>query len=55
MFRSEYYLTLPGDVKRHDEKLKIIDNTDPYILSKSDLSDDLNFFPELHLLIWLSI
>ncbi|KAJ8951191.1 hypothetical protein NQ314_007705 [Rhamnusium bicolor] len=43
---SEYYLTLSGDVKcRYDEKIKIIENIDPYTLGILDLSAYLSILP----------
>ncbi|KAI4455229.1 atp-dependent dna helicase [Holotrichia oblita] len=44
--RSDYYSSLSGDVKvRYDEKIKIINNVDPYILTPDYLSADFNLVP----------
>ncbi|KAJ8963022.1 hypothetical protein NQ317_006157, partial [Molorchus minor] len=48
MSRSEYYLTLSGSVKcRYDDKIKVIDNIDPYALGDLDLSADLSILPRV--------
>lgn len=51
MSRSIYYSNLNGDVKsRYDEKLKIIDNIDPYLLSPHELSLNVSDLPNITLM-----
>lgn len=51
MARSEYYLSLKGDVKsRYDSKLKIIDNVDPYSLGAYELTSNLSFLPTVSIM-----
>lgn len=51
MSRSDYYLTVTGDVKaRYYKKLEIIHDIDPYSLGDSELSRNLNIIPSVLLI-----
>ena len=48
MSRSVYYLSLSGDIKcRYDEKIKTIDNIDPYALVPQECSLDPGVLPNI--------
>lgn len=48
MNRSQYYLTLSGDVKcRYDQKMEIIDNIDPYAVPVRECNLDVFKIPNI--------
>lgn len=48
MLRSAYYYTFSGDIKcRYDQKLKIIDNVDPYSIPSHELVQDVSIVPNV--------
>ena len=48
MNQSEYLKKLEGDAqKRYIEKIKLIDNEDPYSIKKSEMSSDKSLFPSI--------
>ncbi|CAG9772931.1 unnamed protein product [Ceutorhynchus assimilis] len=48
MYRSDYYLSLSGDVKcRYNRKMEIIDNVDPYAIPVEECKLDLYKLPNI--------